>query len=68
MMRGHFGLNNEYSGIADDIFRRVDLILKENRNQPDELKSKLRQFFAENDAFLSPSFRVELESMILENA
>ena len=67
LMRAHFGLNNEYSGIADELFRKVDKILKENKNQPDELKAKLQQFFGENEAYLSPSFRVELESMILEN-
>ena len=68
LMRGHFGMNNEYSGIADELFRKVDKILKENKNQPEELKAKLQQFFVENEAYLSPSFRVELESMILENA
>lgn len=68
LMRGHFGLNNEYSSIADELFRKVDQIIKEYKNQPDQLKSRLQQFFVESDAYLSPSFRVELESMILENA
>ena len=68
LMRAHFGMNNEYSGIADELFRKVDKILKENKNQPEELKGQLQQFFVENEAYLSPSFRVELESMILENA
>lgn len=68
LMRGHFGLNNEYSSIADDLFRKVDKILKENKSRPEELKAKLQQFFVENEAYLSPSFRIELESMILENA
>ena len=68
LMRGHFGLNNEYSSIADELFRKADQILKEYKNQPDQLKIRLQQFFVENDAYLSPSFRVELESMILENA
>ncbi|OJW75668.1 AAA family ATPase [Spirosoma sp. 48-14] len=68
LMRSHFGMNNEYSGIADELFKKVDEILKENKNKPEELKSKLQQFFVENEAYFSPSFRVELESMILENA
>lgn len=68
LMRGHFGLNNEYSGIADEIFKKADQILREYKDQPGQLKIKLQQFFVENDAYLSPSFRVELESMILENA
>lgn len=68
LMRAHFGLNNEYSGIADELFRKVDQIIKEYKNRPEPLRAKLQQFFAENEAYLSPSFRVELESMILENA
>ncbi|WP_420147619.1 AAA family ATPase [Spirosoma sp.] len=68
LMRAHFGLNNEYSGIADELFRKVDQIIKEYKNRPEQLRAKLQQFFAENEAYLSPSFRVELESMILENA
>lgn len=68
LMRGHFGLNNEYSGIADELFRKVDQMLKEYKHQPEELKIRLQQFFMDNEAYFSPSFRVELESMILENA
>ena len=68
LMRGHFGLNNEYSGIADELFREADQIIKECKDQPEQLKTRLQQFFVENDVYLSPSFRVELESMILENA
>lgn len=67
LMRAHFGLNNEYSGIADELFGKVDQLIKDHRNQPEQLKMKLQQFFVENEAYLSPTFRVELESMILEN-
>ncbi|GAB3543789.1 AAA family ATPase [Spirosoma fluminis] len=68
LMRGHFGLKNEYSSIADDLFKKVDQILKENKGQPKLLKDKLEQFFTENEVYFSPSFRVELESIFLENA
>ena len=67
LMRAHFGLNNEYSGIADELFGKVDQLIKGHRNQPEQLKMKLQQFFVENEPYLSPTFRVELESMILEN-
>lgn len=68
LMRSHFGLNNEYSTIADGIFKHFDQILHQYRDQPEELRKKLHDFFTENEAYLSPTLRIELESMILENA
>ncbi len=67
LMMRHFGLNNEYSGIADDIFKKVKETLHKYKNNPPRMKAEIRQIVEENETYLSPSFMVELESLIIEN-
>lgn len=65
LMVSHFGLDNEYSTIADDIFDRINHIVKTEAN-PQTRKERLQAVLAENEAYLSPAMQLELESMILE--
>jgi len=68
LMMRHFGLNNEYSSIADDIFKKINRVLGDLKDKPDERRQAIQKIVAENESFISPSFMVELESIILENA
>jgi energy-coupling factor transporter ATP-binding protein EcfA2 len=68
LMTSHFKMNNEYSPIADDIFRQINDVLRDYKNQPNELSIRVQKIVADNETYISPSFLVELESMILENA
>ena len=68
LMMRHFGLNNEYSSIADDIFKKINQVLRDLKDKPDERRRAIQNIVTENESFISPSFMVELESIILENA
>lgn len=65
LMVSHFGLDNEYSNIADDIFEQINHIVKTEAN-PQKRKERLQEVLTENEAYLSPAMQLELESMILE--
>ncbi|HAK80865.1 MAG TPA: AAA family ATPase [Runella sp.] len=65
LMVSHFGLENEYSNIADDIFEQINHIVKTEAN-PQKRKERLQEALTENEAYLSPAMQLELESMILE--
>ena len=65
LMVSHFGLDNEYSNIADDIFEQINHIVKTEANLQTR-KERLQEVLAENEAYLSPAMQLELESMILE--
>lgn len=65
LMVSHFGLDNEYSNIADDIFAQINHIIK-TETDPQARKKRLQTVLAENERYLSPAMQLELESMILE--
>ena len=67
LMVSHFGINNEYSTIADDIFKKVRDALRNYKDQPEKRNEIIQQVLIENESLLSPSFRVELESILLEH-
>ena len=67
LMMTHFGLDNEYSAVADEIIQQVNTVLKENRNNKPTLKKKLSIIYEENRRYLSPTLSLELEALILEN-
>jgi predicted ATP-binding protein involved in virulence len=68
LMVSHFGLENEFSPIADNIFASVNATLKKYRNDKVHLKEKLQEIFDFNEKYLSAGMRLELESMIIENS
>lgn len=65
LMVTHFGLENEYSGIADEILLKVNKVLNEFQDSP-QLKNKLQIIFDENKDYLSPSLKIELELLIAQ--
>ncbi|MDR0338273.1 MAG: ATP-binding protein [Planctomycetaceae bacterium] len=60
LMIQHFGLENEFSPIADKIINEVQDAVLENNIE------KLKQIIIENDKYLTPSLRLEIESRIIE--
>jgi predicted ATPase len=67
LMVTHFGLENEYSQVGDEILNAVDNILKENKGNKIAIKEKLGRVYEENGKYLTPTLRLELESLIIEN-
>jgi predicted ATP-binding protein involved in virulence len=65
LMVSHFGLNNEYSSIADGIFKEINTALR--LDDVDKRQTKLQAILTQNERYLSPAMRLELESMILEH-
>ena len=68
LMIVHFGLDNEFSPIADAIINNVEKAMKENKGDKKGLKMKMQGILTENERYLSPTLRLELESIILENS
>ena len=59
LMIKHFGLENEYSPTADQIiFNIQDAVINKNIK-------KLKKILSENEKFLTPSLRLEIESQII---
>ncbi len=65
LMVSHFGLDNEYSTIADGIFKEINATLR--LDNAEERQIKLQGILAQNERYLSPAMRLELESMIFEH-
>lgn len=65
LMVSHFGLDNEYSNIADAIFDKINQIVH-TETDLQARQAKLQAILAENERYLSPAMQLELESMILE--
>ena len=68
LMISHFGLDNEFSPIADEIINDVEQAVKENKTDKIGLKNKIQEILTGNERYLSPTLRFELESLILENS
>jgi predicted ATP-binding protein involved in virulence len=68
LMVTHFGLDNEFSPIADEIIDNVEKAVKETKTNKPLLKQKLQEILSGNERYLSPTLRLELESLILENS
>ncbi len=57
-----FGLNNQYSTLADQLLNKVNtLLLEENK---EKAKTELQKILTENVELLSPSLYLEIESAI----
>lgn len=60
LMIRHFGLENEFSPIADKILLDVNLAIQENS------VSRLKEILIENEKYLTPSLKLEIESQIIK--
>jgi len=65
LMTVHFGLDNEFSNIADDIMDKAQVII-DSKNPPIEKVQTLKKLLTDNDRYLSPAFQLALESHILQ--
>lgn len=65
LMLTHFGLENEFSPVADKIIEQVNGII-ENVQDKQAAKAQLQQLLEANRQILTPSLQLELESAILE--
>ena len=62
----HFGLENEYSGLADEIIEKVDRAVAEFGDDPAQLRAVLQPIYDENSAYLSPTLKVKFELLLAE--
>ena len=60
----HFGLENDYSSIADCIIRQINEAVDVHRHNPEALKESLEKIAIEQSAYLSPTLRVEMELLL----
>jgi predicted ATPase len=65
LMVKHFGLDNEYSDIADKILDRAQEIV-DSKGSAKEKLTKLKGFLHENEKYLSPSLQLELETYLVK--
>jgi len=63
LMVKHFGLKNEFSETAEKIILEVTEVLR-NKNR-EEAQQKLQTIIEENQALLTPSLRLEIESRMI---
>ncbi len=68
LMVTHFGLDNEFSSIADKIMDDIKTVTKEFKNNKPVLKEKLSAILLENERYLSPVLELELNSLIMETS
>ncbi|MFN0033485.1 MAG: AAA family ATPase [Saprospiraceae bacterium] len=64
LMQTHFGLDNEFSNIADGIMAEAQRI-SDNGKSPEQKLATLRKLFSENERYLSPGFHLAIESQIV---
>jgi hypothetical protein len=66
LMVSHFGLDNEFSDFTDDLFEKVNVVLRENKNNIPLRNQQLKAILKENERYISPTMRFELEAKISE--
>ena len=66
LMMSHFGLENEYSGLADEIIQKVDQAVIRFGDDPARLREVLQPIYDENSAYLSPTLKVKFELLLAE--
>lgn len=67
LMMSHFGLNNEYSAVADAIINQVNKALNDLAENPAEQGVALQRIYDENSAYLAPTLKIELELLIAQH-
>ncbi len=66
LMVSHFGLDNEFSDFTDNLFEKVNTVLKENKNNIPLRNQQLKAILKENERYISPTMRFELEAKMSE--
>jgi predicted ATPase len=66
LMVSHFGLDNEFSDFTDDLFEKVNTVLRENKGNIPFRNQQLKAILKENERYISPTMRFELEAKISE--
>lgn len=66
LMMTHFGLENEFSNVADEIMETTQALVENPALNPEEKHQKLKKIFEENEKYLSPSLRLALEVQVLK--
>jgi predicted ATP-binding protein involved in virulence len=66
LMVTHFGLDNDYSDLADAIIKQVNEAVNQYGADPVQLQSALQKIYKEQSHYLSPTLRVELELMMAQ--
>ena len=66
LMVSHFGLDNEFSDFTDNLFDKVNTVLKENKNNIPLRNQQLKAILKENERYISPTMRFELEAKLSE--
>lgn len=64
LMMTHFGLDNEYSNIADEIIKEVNTVLNNRSLNPAIRHTELQKIYDDSSKFLSPTLKIELELLL----
>ncbi len=67
LMVSHFGLDNEFSSLTDDIFDEFNSVLRENRKDIPLRNEKIKELMAKHERYISPTMRFELEAKLSES-
>ncbi len=67
LMVSHFGLDNEFSSLTDDIFDEFNAVLRENRKNIPLRNEKIKKLMAKHERYISPTMRFELEAKLSES-
>jgi predicted ATP-binding protein involved in virulence len=63
LMQTHFGIENEFSNVADAIILRVKQIAK--NKDPRVVREQLTELLDQEDPYLSPLLRLEIETILM---
>lgn len=66
LMVSHFGLDNEFSDFADTLFDKFNQILREYRKDTPTRNAAIKQLMLDNEPYISPTMRFELEAKLSE--
>lgn len=66
LMMKHFGLENEFSNIADEIIETTQNLVDDKQLSPQIKFEQLKKLFDDNQKYLSPSLRLSLEVQVLK--
>lgn len=67
LMVSHFGLDNEFSTLTDEIFDEFNAVLQENRKNIPLRNEKLKELMSKHERYISPTMRFELEAKLSES-
>ena len=65
LMQTHFGVENEYSNETDELMDKIKSLIG-SKKPPEEKADALQKLMRQNEQYISPAFRLDIESHILE--